>query len=181
LSIKAKQVAGVTALVVLVVAGMIAVQIASLTQLRIDETKSRAATLKELMLDRAAGVVREAERPILRGSAQRRRHAVDLESAVTSQPEANTILYARSSLAALPWRTHAGLKASRRPLETCRSIVGRLDQLRFVNQERRYELREDAPGRHRFRRDSDGVSTCSYARPSSRRSRTSYGGHRAGD
>ena len=60
MSIKAKQVAGVTTLVVLVVAGMTAVQIASLTQLRIDETESRATTLKEAILHRAAVVVREA-------------------------------------------------------------------------------------------------------------------------
>ena len=95
MSIKAKQVAGVTALVVLVVAGMIAVQIASLTRLRIEETASRATTLKEAMLHRAAVVVREAGTAdpyvALRNDGGMRSI---LESAVTSQPETNTILYA---------------------------------------------------------------------------------------
>jgi len=95
LSIKAKQVAGVTALVVLVVAGMIAVQIASLTRLRIDETASRAKSLKEAMLHRAAGVVREAGMTdpyvAIRNDSGMRSI---LESAVTTQPDTNTILYA---------------------------------------------------------------------------------------
>jgi hypothetical protein len=95
LSIKAKQVAGVTALVVLVVAGMFAVQIASLTQLRIDETASRATTLKQLMLDRAAVVVREAGTtdPYVAIREDGGMRSI-LNSSVTNQPEKNTILYA---------------------------------------------------------------------------------------
>jgi hypothetical protein len=94
-SIKAKQVAGVTALVVLVVAGMIAVQIASLTRLRIDETASRAKSLKEAMLHRAAGVVRESGMidPYLAIRNDSGMRSI-LESAVTTQPDTNTILYA---------------------------------------------------------------------------------------
>ena len=95
MSIKAKQVAGVTTLVVLVVAGMIAVQIASLTRLRIDETASRATTLKESILHRAAVVVRDAGTgdpyEAIRNDGGMRSI---LESSVTNQPETNTILYA---------------------------------------------------------------------------------------
>ena len=58
MSIKAKQVAGVTTLVVLVVAGMTAVQMASLTRVRIEETASRAAQLKDAILHRTGEVVR---------------------------------------------------------------------------------------------------------------------------
>ena len=54
MSIKAKQVAGVTTLVVLVVAGMTILQMASLTRVRIEETASRAAQLKDAILHRAA-------------------------------------------------------------------------------------------------------------------------------
>ena len=95
MSIKAKQVAGVTTLVVLVVAGMIAVQIASLTRLRIDETASRATTLKESMLHHAGVVVRSAGTTdpyvAIRNDSGMRSI---LESAVTSLPDNNTILYA---------------------------------------------------------------------------------------
>ncbi len=74
---------------------MITVQIASLTRLRIDETASRAKSLKEAILHSAAVVVREAgttdpyvairQDGVLRSI---------LETAVTSQPDTNTILYA---------------------------------------------------------------------------------------
>ena len=88
MSIKAKQVAGVTALVVLVVSGMIAVQIASLTRLRIDETASRAIAVKDGILNRAAVVVREAGAAdpyeAIRTDGGMRSI---LASAVTNQPE----------------------------------------------------------------------------------------------
>jgi signal transduction histidine kinase len=148
LSIKAKQVAGVTALVVLVVAGMIAVQIASLTRLRIDETASRAKTLKEAMLHRAAVVVRDAgtgdSYAALRNDGGMRSI---LESAVTNQPETNTILYAAivdTQGNAVAHSTPDLEGQPTPPLEDLNSIVdaSALDQLRFVNEERRYELRE---------------------------------------
>jgi signal transduction histidine kinase len=148
LSIKAKQVAGVTALVVLVVAGMIAVQIAALTRLRIEETASRAKTLKESMLHRAAVVVREAgtgdPHAALRNDGGLRS---TLESAVTSQPETNTILYAAIADTrgiAIAHSTPSLEGQLTPPLEDLKSIVdaSAFDQLRFVNQERRYELRE---------------------------------------
>ena len=95
MSIKAKQVAGVTALVVLVVAGMITVQIASLTRLRIDETASRAKSLKEAILHSAAVIVREAGTtdPYVAIKKDGVLRSI-LETAVTSQPDTNTILYA---------------------------------------------------------------------------------------
>jgi len=148
LSIKAKQVAGVTALVVLVVAGMIVVQIAALTRLRIDETKSRATTLKVYMLDRAAVVVREAGAmnpyDAIRDDGGMRSILV---SSVTNQPETNTILYAaivNTDGIAVAHSTPA-LEGQPTPkLEDLENIVNAkaIDQLRFVNQERRYELRE---------------------------------------
>jgi signal transduction histidine kinase len=148
LSIKAKQVAGVTTLVVLVVAGMIAVQIASLTRLRIDETKSRATTLKESMLDRAAVVVREAGTTdpyvAIRNDGGMRS---TLRSSVTNQPETNTILYAaivdtKGNVVAHSTPALEGQPIP--PLEPLETIVeaSAFDQLMFVLQERRFELRE---------------------------------------
>jgi signal transduction histidine kinase len=155
-SIKAKQVAGVTTLVVLVVAGMITVQIASLTRLRIDETKSRATTLKESMLDMAAVVVREAGttdpyEAIRKDGGMRS----TLRSSVTNQPETNTILYAAivdNNGIAIAHST-PDLEGHPTPeLEDLKNIVdaSAFYQLKFVIEERRYELREqiltgDAP------------------------------------
>ena len=166
MSIKAKQVAGVTTLVVLVVAGMIAVQIASLTRLRIDETKSRATTLKESMLHRAAVVVREAGTTdpyvAIRNDGGMRSI---LESAVTNQPETNTILYAAivdTEGNAVAHSTPA-LEGQPTPqLEALKNIVdaSAIDQLRFVLQERRYELREQIlAGNTDFGAIRIGVST----------------------
>ncbi len=148
MSIKAKQVAGVTALVVLVVAGMIAVQIASLTRLRIDETASRAKTLKEAMLHRAAVVVREAgtgdSYAALRKDGGMRSI---LESAVTNQPDTNTILYAAivDTKGIAVAHSTPDLEGQPTPeLEDLSKIVDAWApyQLLYVIQERRYELRE---------------------------------------
>jgi signal transduction histidine kinase len=148
LSIKAKQVAGVTALVVLVVAGMIAVQIASLTRLRIDETKSRATTLKAQMLDRAAVVVREAGTAdpyeALRNDGGMRSI---LLSSVTSQPDTNTILYAAIVDPQGIAKVHSNAAEEGQPMVPLVDLshivnASAFDQLRFVLEERRYELRE---------------------------------------
>jgi signal transduction histidine kinase len=127
---------------------MIAVQIASLTQLRIDETESRATTLKESMLHRAAVVVREAGTtdPYLALRNDGGMRSI-LESAVTNQPATNTILYAAivdTKGNAVAHSTPA-LEGQPTPeLEALQNIVGAsaFDQLRFVLRERRYELRE---------------------------------------
>ena len=151
---------------VLVVAGMIAVQIASLTRLRIDETASRAKTLKEAMLHRAAVVVREAgtgdSYAALRNDGGMRSI---LESAVTNQPETNTILYAAivdTEGNAVAHSTPDLEGQPTPPLEDLNSIVdaSALDQLRFVNEERRYELREQImKGDNDFGAIRIGVST----------------------
>lgn len=166
MSIKAKQVAGVTTLVVLVVAGMIVVQIASLTRLRIDETKSRATTLKESMLDRAAVVVREAGTTdpyvAIRNDGGMRS---TLRSSVTNQPETNTILYAaivdtKDNVVAHSTPALEGQPIP--PLEPLKNIVdaSAFDQLRFVLEERRFELREQIlAGTDDFGAIRIGVST----------------------
>jgi HAMP domain len=166
LSIKAKQVAGVTALVVLVVAGMIAVQIASLTQLRIDETASRAKTLKESMLHRATVVVREAgvtdPYEAIRNDGGMRSI---LLSSVTNQPDTNTILYAaivNTEGLAIAHSNPAEEGQPTAPLEDLSEIVSAsaFDQLRFVLEERRYELREQVlAGEKPFGAIHIGVST----------------------
>ena len=94
MSIKAKQVAGVTTLVVLVVAGMTAVQMASLTRVRIGETASRAVQLKDAILYRAAEVVKEAKGDPYEALREDGGLRSILFSAVTNQPENNTMLYA---------------------------------------------------------------------------------------
>ena len=94
MSIKAKQVAGVTTLVVLVVAGMTAVQMASLTRVRIGETASRAVQLKDAILYRAAEVVKEAKGDPYDALREDGGLRSILFSAVTNQPENNTMLYA---------------------------------------------------------------------------------------
>jgi len=166
LSIKAKQVAGVTALVVLVVAGMVAVQIASLTQLRIDETASRAKTLKESMLHRATVVVREAggtnPYEAIRNDGGMRSI---LLSSVTNQPDTNTILYAaivNTEGMAVAHSNPAEEGQPTAPLENLSEIVSAsaFDQLRFVLEERRYELREEIlAGEKPFGAIRIGVST----------------------
>jgi signal transduction histidine kinase len=155
-SIKAKQVAGVTALVVLVVAGMIAVQIASLTKLRIDETASRAKSLKEAMLHRAAGVVRESGMidPYLAIRNDSGMRSI-LESAVTTQPDTNTILYAAIVDTSGNAVSHSETTLEGQPTPQLEDLTNITDaswwrQLWFVFEERRYELREqilagDAP------------------------------------
>jgi signal transduction histidine kinase len=149
LSIKAKQVAGVTTLVVLVVAGMIAVQIASLTRLRIEETASRATTLKESMLHHAGVIVRGAgtTNPYVAIRDDSGMRSI-LESAVTSLPDNNTILYAAivdpQGIAFV--HSTPSLEGQPTPkLEDLKDIVDAraIYQLLYVFQERRYELREE--------------------------------------
>jgi signal transduction histidine kinase len=166
MSIKAKQVAGVTALVVLVVSGMIAVQIASLTRLRIDETASRAIAVKDGILNRAAVVVREAGAAdpyeAIRTDGGMRSI---LASAVTNQPEKNTILYAAIVRPEGQAFAHSNPALEGQPpdkLEDLKNIeeANAYEQLRYVLQERRYELREQIlAGNAPFGTIHIGVST----------------------
>ena len=165
MSIKAKQVAGVTTLVVLVVAGMTAVQMASLTRVRIEETASRAAQLKDAILHRASAVVREGAADPNQALREDGGLRSILEAAVTSQPETNTMLYAAivdTKGVAVAHSTPA-LEGNQSPLlEDLTAIreASAIEQLRAVLEERRFELREQIlAGETDFGAIRIGVST----------------------
>jgi signal transduction histidine kinase len=146
-SIKAKQVAGVTTLVVLVVAGMTAVQMASLTRVRIEETASRAAQLKDIILQRASAVVRMGAPDAYQALRDDGGLRSILEAAVTNQPETNTLLYAAIVDTKGNAIAHStpGLEGNPPPdLEDFATIrnASPLEQIKAVLQERRFELRE---------------------------------------
>jgi signal transduction histidine kinase/PAS domain-containing protein len=147
LSIKAKQVAGVTTLVVLVVAGMTAVQMASLTRVRIDETASRAAQLKDAILQQAGRVVRAGPADPYKALQEDSGLRSLLEAAVTVQPESNTMLYAvivdNKGVAV----AHSTPSLEGRPMDSLEDLMrlkdgSAIDQVRAVLEERRFELRE---------------------------------------
>jgi signal transduction histidine kinase len=147
LSIKAKQVAGVTTLVVLVVAGMTGVQMASLTRVRIEETASRAALLKDSILHRADGVVRAGAPDPYKALREDAGLRSLLEAAVTNQPDTNTILYAtivNTKGEAVAHSTQASEGQPVPELEDIRAIesASAIEQMRAVLDERRFELRE---------------------------------------
>jgi signal transduction histidine kinase len=147
LSIKAKQVAGVTTLVVLVVAGMTAVQMASLTRVRIEDTASRAAQLKEAILQRAYHVVRAGPADPYKALQEDGGLRSLLEAAVTVQPETNTMLYAAivdTKGVAVAHSTPALEGRSIDPLEDLNRLKdgSAIDQVRAVLEERRFELKE---------------------------------------
>jgi signal transduction histidine kinase len=164
LSIKAKQVAGVTTLVVLVVAGMTAVQMASLTRVRIEETASRAAQLKDIILQRASAVVRAGAPDPYQALREDGGLRSILEAAVTNQPETNTLLYA----AIVDTQGHAIAQST--PIEgnptpdledfaVIRNATP-IEQIKAVLEERRFELREQIlTGDRDFGAIRIGVST----------------------
>jgi signal transduction histidine kinase len=146
-SIKAKQVAGVTTLVVLVVAGMTTVQMASLTRVRIGETASRAVQLKDAILYQASEVVKEAKTDPYQALREDRGLRSILFSAVTNQPENNTILYA----AIVNTKGVAVVHSTPALQDTAIPDLGDLmtfkdassiDQVKAVLEERQFELRE---------------------------------------
>jgi signal transduction histidine kinase len=165
LSIKAKQVAGVTTLVVLVVAGMAAVQMASLTRVRIEETASRAAQLKDIILQRASAVVRMGAPDAYQALREDGGLRSILEAAVTNQPETNTLLYAAIVDTKGNAIAHStpGLEGNPPPdLEDFATIrnASPLEQIKAVLQERRFELREQIlTGDRDFGAIRIGVST----------------------
>ena len=147
MSIKAKQVAGVTALVVLVVAGMTAVQMASLTRVRIDETASRATQLKDAMLQQAGRVARGAPPDAYKALQEDGGLRSLLETAVTNQPETNTMLYAaivdNDGIAV----AHSTPTLEGRPIDPLEDLMrlkdgSAIDQVSAVFKERRFELKE---------------------------------------
>ena len=147
MSIKAKQVAGVTTLVVLVVAGMTAVQMASLTRVRIEETASRAAQLKDAILHRTGEVVRAGHPdPYLALREDGGLRSI-LNSAVTNQPETNTMLYAAVVDTEGRAVAHSIPTAEGSVLPVLEDLIvfkdaSSLEQVTGVLEERRFELRE---------------------------------------
>jgi signal transduction histidine kinase len=146
-SIKAKQVAGVTTLVVLVVAGMTAVQMASLTRVRIDETASRAAQLKDAMLQQAYRVVRGGPPDPYRALQEDGGLRSLLETAVTNQPETNTMIYAVIVDDKGVAVAHSTPSLEGHPIDSLEDLLSlsngsAIDQVRAVLEERRFEMRE---------------------------------------
>jgi signal transduction histidine kinase len=146
-SIKAKQVAGVTTLVVLVVAGMTILQMASLTRVRIEETASRAAQLKDAILHRAAEVVREGPADPYTALREDGGLRSILYSVVTNQPETNTMLYAAIVDTRGVAVAHSTPALEGSPVQPLEDLAGlktdwALNQLKAVLAERQFELRE---------------------------------------
>ena len=147
MSIKAKQVAGVTTLVVLVVAGMTAVQMASLTRVRIGETASRAVQLKDAILYRAAEVVKEPHTDLYEALREDGGLRSILFSAVTNQPENNTMLYAAIVNTKGVAVAHSTPALEGAPIAELGDLMkfkdaSSIDQVRAVLDERQFELRE---------------------------------------
>jgi signal transduction histidine kinase/PAS domain-containing protein len=147
LSIKAKQVAGVTTLVVLVVTGMTAVQMASLTGVRIEETASRAVQLKDAILHRAAEVVRAGHDDPYKALREDGGLRSILYSAVTNQPENNTMIYAAIVDTEGVAVAHSTPALEGQPIPELGDLAtfkdaSAIDQVNAVWNERRFELRE---------------------------------------
>jgi signal transduction histidine kinase len=144
---------------------MTAVQMASLTRVRIEETASRAAQLKDIILQRASAVVRTGAPDPYQALREDGGLRSILEAAVTSQPETNTLLYA----AIVDTQGHAiaqstpTLEGNPTPdLEDFAVIrnASPLEQIKAVLEERRFELREQIlTGETDFGAIRIGVST----------------------
>jgi signal transduction histidine kinase len=144
---------------------MTAVQMASLTRVRIEETASRAAQLKDIILQRASAVVRTGAPDPYQALREDGGLRSILEAAVTNQPETNTLLYA----AIVDTQGHAiaqstpTLEGNPTPdLEDFAVIrnASPLEQIKAVLEERRFELREQIlTGETDFGAIRIGVST----------------------
>ncbi|HET7218249.1 MAG TPA: ATP-binding protein [Vicinamibacterales bacterium] len=165
MSIKAKQVAGVMTLVVLVVAGMTAVQMASLTRVRIEETASRATQLKDAILNRADKVVRAGPPDPYKALQEDGGLRSILEAAVTNQPETNTMLYAAIVDPKGIAVAHSTPTLEGSPIPALGDLktfkdASAIDQVRAVLQENQFELREQIlAGESDFGAIRIGVST----------------------
>jgi signal transduction histidine kinase len=164
-SIKAKQVAGVTSLVVLVVAGMTVLQMASITRLRIEETNSRATQLKEIILHRAAAVVQTGPAEPYKALQDDGGLRSILVAAVTNQPETNTILYAAIGDTKGNAIVHSTATLEGQPMEELGDLkkilnASAFEQLKAVIDERQFELGEQIlAGETDFGEIRIGVST----------------------
>jgi len=126
---------------------MTAVQMASLTRVRIDETASRAAQLKDAILQQANRVVRAGPADPYRALQDDSGLRSLLEAAVTVQPETNTILYAvivDNQGIAVAHSTPSLEGRAVDPLEDLMRLKdgSAIDQVRAVLEERRFELQE---------------------------------------
>jgi signal transduction histidine kinase len=147
LSIKAKQVAGVTTLVVVLVLLLSAWHMATLTRLRMEQTEARAVQLKDAILLRANDVVRSAPSDLhaaLRADSGLRSI---LEAGISGQPETNTILYGAIVDNQGVAIVHSTRDNELQPLNQVEDLSGIVnawphDQLKAVIQERQFELRE---------------------------------------
>jgi signal transduction histidine kinase len=149
LSIKAKQVAGVTTLVIVVVAVMTVLQMASLTSLRLEETSSRVGQLRDAIVLRTIQVVRAGHADAYVALREDGGLRSILRSTVINQPESNTVLYAAVVDAKGIAVAHSSpdLDGTEvRQLEDFTPIVSAraIDQLKAVysTPERQFEVRE---------------------------------------
>lgn len=165
MSIKAKQVAGVTTLVVIVVVVMSAWQMASLTRLRMEETSSRAAQLRDAILHRANAVVRDAPADSYQALREDGGLRSILEAGIAALPESNTILYAAivdDKGIAVAHSTPSDEGGAIPLLEDLADIVSAnpFEQLKAVLLDRRFELRQQIlAGETDFGAIRIGVST----------------------
>ncbi len=154
-----------TTLVVLVVAGMAAVQMASLTRVRTEETASRAAQLKDIILQRASAVVRTGAPDPYKALREDGGLRSILEAAVTNQPETNTLLYAAIVDTKGNAVAHSTPTLEGNPIPDLEDFAtirnaSPLEQVKAVLQERRFELREQIlTGETDFGAIRIGVST----------------------
>jgi signal transduction histidine kinase len=165
MSIKAKQVAGVTTLVVLVMAGMSAWHMAMVTRLRLQEKQSVAQLLVDAIYARMDRVAREAPSDTYQALRDDTGLRAILDSALTSEP-ATSVLYAAivdpQDIAVV----HSTPDAAGRHMERLESLddlveaAGPIQQLRAAFSERTFELRKAVlSGDSRFAEIRVAVST----------------------
>jgi signal transduction histidine kinase len=144
LSIKAKQVAGVTTLVVVVVAVMSAWHMVTVTRLRLQEAQSVAQLLADAMFQRVFDVVNAGPRDPYEALQQDSGLRTILNSGIGSAPAVRYVLYA--AVVGPDGRAVAlvGSPTTEGRLEDFNTLVdgGTLEQLKAVYSERRFEIRE---------------------------------------
>ena len=147
MSIKAKQVAGVTTLVVVVVMGMSAWHMVTVTRLRLQEAQSVAQVLADSMFQRVFDVVNAGPRDPYQAIQQDGGLRTILNSGLASAPAIRYVLYAtvvgpdgRAVAHSIPGAEGSVVV----DLEDFPTLVegGTLEQLKAVYRERRFEIRE---------------------------------------
>lgn len=144
---------------------MTAVQMASLTRVRIEETASRAAQLKDAILHRASAVVRAGAPDPYAALREDGGLRSILEAAVTNQPETNTMLYAAIVDTKGIAVAHSTPSMEGSPISELEDLAGirqasSFQQVNAVYHERQFELREQIlAGETDFGAIRIGVST----------------------